>query len=187
MEQKKYDTLIDHLNKGVYHYYISEKYEVDIQETENNYPESEFNWFIDSHYEYLLHYYDESIQSRENPRNKLNNSVFLQGLTSGECEELLHNFKDSLYSVYEKDYKEARKALIRNCSWFSLIFIIICIAIYCAVYAYPDEAKTISKFGKLLFYGMIYFGFMVYYKTKNYLQERKVYQSFKQGLETNNL
>jgi len=50
-------------------------------------------------------------------------------------------------------------------------------------FIYPDEAKTISRFGKILVWGLIYFVIMVYYKTKHYLQERKNYHRFKLGLE----
>ena len=183
MEQVKYDILLKHLNKGVYHYYVTSKYESEIQDIGRKYPDSEFNWLIDTHYEYLLHCYDESVNTNEDPHNKLNNCDYLEGLTTDECNELLQNFKSNLLPIYENDYNDARKSLIKNCSWLTLIIVLICIAVYCALYIYPDEAKTISRFGKILGWGVLYFGFMVYYKTKNYLQERNNYHRFKLGLE----
>lgn len=183
MEQKKYDNLLTYLNKGVYHYYVTSKYELVIQEIENKFPDSEFNWLIDSHYEYLLNCYDESINKNENPLNMLNNSRYLEGLAADECKELLQCFKDSLLPVYEKDYKDARKSLIKNCSGFILISIIICLGVYCAIYVCPEDAKTISKFGRLLFWGLLYFGIIVYYKVKTYRYESKIFRHFKQRLE----
>ena len=41
MEQVKYDILLKHLNKGVYHYYVTSKYESEIQDIGRKYPDSE--------------------------------------------------------------------------------------------------------------------------------------------------